>query len=129
MAIPPDPIDTVLPDATAGAVAKVAKVLVQDPQEPLPKASKPGVTDKGGKVARQVVELTVTEVLFGGLKVGASLEAEKPAGAYTLSPGNGGPFLLAPGAAAGKWRILGRYGPDTYPVDLIKARLQKHGKK
>jgi len=129
MAIPPDPIDTVLPDATACAVAEVARVLVQDPQEPLPKAKKPGMTDKGGKVARQVVELKVTEVLFGGLKVGAALEAEKPAGAYTLSAGNGGPFLLGPGAAAGQWRILGRYGPDTYPVDLIRERVKKHGKK
>jgi len=129
MAIPPDPIDTVLPDATAAAVAEVARVLVQDPQEPLPKATKPGMADKGGKVARQVVELKVTEVLFGGLRAGASVEAEKPAGAYTLSAGNGGPFLLAPGASAGKWLILGRYGPDSYPVELIRDRMKKHGKK
>lgn len=129
MAIPPDPIDVVLPDATAAVIAEVARVLVQDPQQPLPKPKKPGVTDKGGLVARQVVELKVKEPLFGGVKSGQSLEAEKPAGAYTLSAGNGGPFLLAPGKVAGKWVILGRYGPDTYPVELIKDRMKKHGKK
>ena len=129
MAIPPDPIDTVLPDAAAAVLAEVARVLVQDPQQPLPKGKRPDSTDKGGLVARQVVELKVKEPLFGAVRAGDSVEAEKPAGAYTLSAGNGGPFLLKPGKEAGKWVILGRYGPDTYPVELIRDRMKKLGKK
>jgi hypothetical protein len=157
MALPPDPIDTVLPDATAAVVAEVVQVLEQDPQQPLgkkrrdaaaskeaagaglaaaryglaggaPKRERPDVRDRGGLVARQVVALEVKETLFGAVRPGETIAAEKPAGAYTLSAGNGGPFLLRPGPEPGKWVILGRYGPDTYPVDLIRARMKKHGK-
>ena len=53
----------------------------------------------------------------------------QPSLLITMGQNNGGPFLLKPGAAPGKWVILGRYGPDTYPVDLIRDRLGKHGKR
>lgn len=132
MAIPPEPIDQVLPDAAAAVVGEVSKVVQQDPQAPMPKPKKPGMTDVGGVVARQVVALKVSEVLFGAgaVKVGDTVEVEKPAGDYTLSVGNQGPFLLGTGAKGGpKLRILGRYGPDTYPVELIKDRAKKLGKK
>ncbi len=130
MAIPPDPIDTVLPKATAAVVAEVTRIVAQDPQKPLPRV-KEGTTDVPGQLARQVVELRVKEAIFGQAPAaGGTLQAEKPAGEYTLAPGNQGPFLLAGRAGPGaKPVILGRYGPDTYPVDLIKARLAKHGKR
>jgi hypothetical protein len=132
MAIPPDPIDLVMPAARAAVVGEVARVLEQDPQAPLPKV-KEGTTDAPGLVARQVVELRVDEVLFGegGVwpKAGAAIQLEKPAGDYALSAGNGGPFLIGdPAAPGGKPVILGRYGPDTYTVELIRHAARKHGK-
>ena len=127
MAKPPEPIDEVLPDATAAVIADVGRIVAQDPQKPAPKAP-PGTTDLPHDAARQVVELKVKESLFGPHRPGEVLEAEKPAGAYTLRSGVTGPFILA--SQKGKAAvILGRYGPDTYPVDLIKAAAKKHAKK
>jgi len=132
MAIPPDPIDTVLPGALAAVTASVARVVTQDAQAPLPKV-KEGTTDAPGLAARQVVELDVEEVIFGagGLwpKAGQAIQAEKPAGDYALASGNRGPFLLAePRAPGGPHVILGRYGPDSYPEDLVRKAAKRHGK-
>jgi hypothetical protein len=128
MAIPPDPIDEVINDASDAVLAEVSRIVAQDPQKPEP-MTEPGMTDLPTQAARQVVELKVKEVLFGGLaRPGATFEAVKPAGAYALREGNSGPFLIKAAAPGGTAEILGRYGPDTYPAELIKAAMKRHGK-
>ncbi len=126
MAIPPEPIEQVLPDANAAVIARVTRVVVQDPQQPFPKAE-PGATSvPGGTVARQVVELEVSEVLFGDLEPGAKLQAVKPAGHYTLTAGNDGPFLLK---LSGEAEIIGRYGPDTWSRERIEQAARQAGRR
>jgi hypothetical protein len=132
MALPPEPIDDVIPKASACVLAKVSRVVQQDPAPPPPgQPPKRGAADVPGNDApRQVVELEVGEVVFGGLaKAGAKVEVEKPAGDYALVVGNQGPFVLASAAAlGGRPRILGRYGPDTWTVERIKHAAKAHGK-
>lgn len=129
MAIPPDPIDHVLPECDAGVLAEVTRVLVQDPQAVL--TAEDGATDVPGDAARQVVELKVKEVLFGRLaRAGALLEAIKPAGDYALAAGAHGPFLLRASEADGEpATILGRYGPDTYRTDEVRKAARRAGKR
>lgn len=127
MAIPPEPIDEVLPTAQLAVLGEVAQVLAQDPQKPLP-PHEPGATSVPGEAARQVVQLKVSEVLFGAseqVKPGAMLEVVKPAGDYALRAGNRGPFLLK--GAAKQMEIVGRYGPDTYSAETIKAAARRAG--
>ncbi len=126
MALPPDPIEELLPQASAAVMAEVVAIVSEDPQKPFAKLP-PGTTSgNAGDVARQVVELRVDEALFGKLVAGAKLKAVKPAGAYKLLPGNKGPFLLQQGK--GDAVILGRYGPDSYGRKAIleaAARAKK----
>jgi hypothetical protein len=124
MAIPPDPIDEVLPTATAAVMAAVTCVVTQDPQPPLP-AVPEGFTGAQGQVARQVVELEISEVLFGDLSAGKRIVVEKPAGEYALSAGNTGPFLLQQTKVT---QILGRYGPATYSRELIVGAARRAGR-
>lgn len=126
MAIPPDPIDEVLPQANAAVLAEVQRVLEQAPMSP--ELGDPRASDARTVASRQVVELKVTGVLFGdSVKTGATVRAVKPAGAYALRAGNKGPFLLTGKGDAVE--ILGRYGPDTYPEELIRKAMGKLGKK
>jgi hypothetical protein len=125
MAIPPDPIEEVLPQANAAVLAEVQKVLEQAPHKA--EAVDPKASDVRTVASRQVVELKVTGVLFGDAKTGATVRAVKPAGAYALRAGNKGPFLLTGSGDAVE--ILGRYGPDTYPEELIRKAMGKLGKK
>src|SRR5687767_503514 len=126
MAIPPEPIDEVIGDAQAAVLAEVARVVVQDPQQP-PPAAPEGATDVGGVAARQVVELKVKSVLFGDVaKAGNTIQVVKPAGDYALRAGNQGPFLLKKGQK--DLEIVGRYGPDTYSESLIKAAAKRNNK-
>lgn len=120
MAIPPEPIAELLPLAGAVVLARVVKILVQDPQAPLPEAEE-GATDVDGELARQQVLLQLDEVLRGELQAGDRLEVVKPAGDYTLQPGMHGPFLLD--TTEQPPVVLGRYGPDTYPEGLLRRRL------
>lgn len=128
MAIPPEPIEEVLPQAEAAVLGEIARVVVQDPQKPAP-PHEPGATSVPSEAARQVVELKVSEVLFGAgdsVKPGATLEVIKPAGDYALRAGNHGPFLLK---NEGKTiQIVGRYGPDTYSADAIRSAARRAGR-
>ena len=125
MAIPPDPIEEILPAAQGAVMAEVTRVLREDAQ----KAGfvDPKVTSAPTVAARQVVELKVSSVLFGEWKEGAMVQAVKPAGAYALRPGNKGPFLLTRVGEAVE--ILGAYGPDTYREPEIRQAASKLGKK
>jgi hypothetical protein len=116
MAIPPEPLDLVLPRATWVVEAEVAEVLSQGP-EPKNPALAPSAPMK---LRSQVVRLKVRRVLRGPQKAG-ELTAEKPEGSYVLTAGNHGPFLLD--ASRPNPVILGRYGPDSYPLKKLEAAL------
>jgi len=127
MAIPPDPIEELLPQATLVVVAQVSRVVTQETQVPIP-ASDP--KRKGGPqvpLAAQVVALEVEAVLHGdSAAAGSELQARKPAGDYSLSVGAQGPFLLAHSDSdEAPLIILGRYGPDSYRQNVIEAALQQ----
>jgi hypothetical protein len=130
MAIPPDPLEELLPAVDAAVLAEVTRVLEHDPQAPLPEGP-PGATSLPGDLARQVVELKVKEVLFGRLAArGDLLVATKPAGEYTLIAGASGPFLLqAAGDAGAPPLIAGRYGPDSYRTADVRAAARALGKR
>jgi hypothetical protein len=125
MAKPPEPIDEVLPAADSAVLATVTRVVEQSPQQPYERSLE---TSLPTTAARQVVELEVTQVLFGQLAAkGARVKVIKPEGAYALREGNKGPFVL--GKTDGGIEILGRYGPDTWPEAAVKhaaASLGKH---
>ncbi len=125
MAIPPEPIEEVLPNAQGAVMAEVMRVVKQDAD----KAGfvDPKVSDANTQAARQVVELKVSKVLFGEWKEGASVQVVKPSGAYALKAGNKGPFLLT--RVGDAVEILGRYGPDTYGEPAIAQAANRLGKK
>jgi len=124
MALPPEPIDEVMPAANDAVLAVVNRVVEQAPQKALERTLE---TSLPTSAARQVVELKVTKVLFGGLKPGALVQAVKPEGAYALREGNQGPFVL--GTTDGAVEILGRYGPDTWPEAEVKQAAAQLGKR
>ncbi len=126
MAIPPDPIDEVMPDVRCVVIGEVTHILEKWKQAPLPKGED-GAADVPGELAKQKVRLKVAEVLFGDLTaVGDEIEVIKPDGDYVLRVGNHGPFLLGdPMARLSSPTILGRYGPDSYRRDVIEAALAR----
>lgn len=128
MAMPPDPIDEVLPQADAAYVAEVTQILHQDEQEKVPELSDPGDVDIPRDLPAQTVELRIAERLFGDLAgVGDTITVSKPAGEYVLRAGVQGPFLLAR-QDDNTPVIIGLYGPDTYSLRVLKAAIQKHGR-
>lgn len=127
MAIPPEPIAEVLPLADAVVLARVTRVLARAPQAPLALGERPGVTDAPGTLSAQTVELQIERVVHGTPgRVGQRLVVRKPEGDYLLAEGNHGPFLLRAAEEGGSaWEILGRYGPDSYRLEVIEATLQR----
>ena len=126
MAIPPDPIEELLPSAALIVMAEVTGVIAEGEQAPIPPSDP---KRKGGPqvpLAEQVVKLRVQELLRGeGVAAGAELSAHKPAGDYNLHAGAQGPFLLAARAADdAPYAILGRYGPDSYRRNVIEEALR-----
>ena len=120
MAIPPEPIEELLPSIAQAFAGEVVEVVHTGEQPPIP-PHEPGATSVGIKAPRQVVKLEVKEVLTGDLEVGAIIEAIKPEAGYALREGNHGPFLLDGGTP--QPTILGRYGPDSYSSDKLRAVL------
>ena len=119
MAIPPDPIEEVLPHATVIVMAEVVGI---DREEPGSSSGLPSnYTSRPDKAGAQSVRLKVTRSLKGEAQPGNEFAALKPLGAYALRVGNTGPFLLKQTAAG--FEILGRYGPDTYSEKHIGAAL------
>jgi hypothetical protein len=118
VALPPEPLQELLPHAAWVVEAEVTDVLAVG--EPPPKVSAPaGWTDTGQKAASQRVQLKVTRVLRGPPV--QALVVDKPVGAYALRAGNKGPFLLD--GSQPHPVILGRYGPDSYALARIEAAL------
>ncbi len=121
MALPPEPLEEVLPKATWVVDAEVKEVVSQGPA--VPKVQAPaGHTSVGAKTASQVVKLTVKRVLRGETKT-TEIVAEKPVAGYALKAGNHGPFLLD--GSKPNPMILGRYGPDSYAFSAIETALKR----
>jgi hypothetical protein len=123
MALPPEPLEEVLPSAVWVVDAEVKEVVAQGPAEPKlqPKTGAPAMTSTGQKVGSQTVRLIVRRVLKGD-PAAKELVVEKPVGAYALRAGNKGPFLLDGGKP--NPTILGRYGPDTYSLAALEKALK-----
>ncbi len=118
MAIPPEPLEDVLPAAVLVVDAEVAEVLSTGPKPATPANAKPGRTSVGIKAAEQRVKLTVKRVLRG--EPTTEITVTKPEAGYALRAGNKGPFLIDASST-----ILGRYGPDSYSFERIEKALKK----
>jgi hypothetical protein len=132
MAIPPEPIAEVMPDVAAAVVAEVTHIHERGPQKPFPQPRLPNEVDIPCQISYQIVELSIKRVVFGAwLEPNTSLRVYKPAGDYVLSPGNHGPFLLTQPQNINEQTlpvIIGRYGPDSYPLELIEIAIRQHRK-
>lgn len=117
MALPPEPIEEILPSAKWVVEASVVEVVENAPP---PKNAPPPGTTGTGKVGRQVVKLRVSKVLLGR-DVPKDIVCVKPEAGYALKVGSKGPFLLD--GTRPRPNILGRYGPDTWPVERIQEAL------
>lgn len=116
MALPPEPLDDVLPGATLVVVAEVVTV---DDIGAWPKSDKGGPIDGAPNRPEQRAHLKVTRVLRGAPPKSGELVVTKPPANYALVPGSRGAFLIDAHAV-----ILGRYGPDTYAPDEVEAALR-----
>ena len=121
MAKPPEPLAEVLPKATLVVEAVVAQVLSTGPKPAQPESTHPPdrlVVDTGRLSPAQTLVLDVMRVLKGA-HASASITVEKPPAGYSLLPGNKGAFLLD--TTTSPATILGRYGPDTWPLARVEA--------
>lgn len=131
MAIPPEPIDEIMPLVDAVVLAEVVDVIERGPQAPIPQPTLPDEVDLPCVLAYQIVTLRVSEVLAGSLAPAPDelLTVRKPAGDYTLRSGNKGPFLLqnpGPHNPHPEPVIIGRYGPDSYRLEVLKEAVPRH---
>lgn len=117
MALPPEPLNEVLPKASWVVDAEVMEVIKQGPA-PEKKEARAGATSTGQKTASQTVKLKIKRVLKG--EQVKELIVEKPEANYALRAGNHGPFLIDDSKI-----ILGRYGPDSYAFSKLEAALKK----
>ncbi len=125
MALPPEPLEEVLPQANAAVVAKVGEILFRAEQDFIPDVGDTDVVDVPRDLPLQKVTLQVSEVLFGTLAIaGQTIEVVKPPGDYILRVGVEGPFLLAQ-KEDNTTEIIGRYGPDTYSLNYLRSALSK----
>lgn len=117
MAMPPEPLEELLPLTSLIVDAVVVEVTIED------KATSPDAA----LVPKQVVVLEVNRVVRGMLPSSSGAKARlivsKPASAYKLRVGVKGPWLLAVDAKTGERTILGRYGPDSYTFDKLEKKL------
>lgn len=123
MALPPEPIDTVLSDTRAAVVGEVVEVTATGPALPH-REGKKGEKDLGNQAPWQRVKLRVDAVLHGAPGTDA-IEVLKPEGAYLVDVGTKGPFLLGAPGEDGLAPILGRYGPDTWRLEVVQGAFAK----
>jgi hypothetical protein len=115
MAARPEPLAELLPLAHRVVIAEVVEV--QGEPVPLPERRLP--IGAAPPRPEQLVRLKVARTIFG--PESAELTARKPAAGYVLVAGATGPFLLD--GAEPTPNILGRYGPDTYPLAALERAL------
>jgi hypothetical protein len=125
MAQPPEPLSSALFDAKAVVVGEITAIDATGPEQPKRTDVKKGFTDVGNPAAWQKVTLRVDEVLRPGkdgvvVKKGGSVSVLKPEGAYVVGVGTKGPFLLGAPGDDGVAPILGRYGPDSWRLELVE---------
>jgi len=118
VALPPEPIESMLLDAKVVVVGEVDAVVETGPALPQ-REGKKGERDLQNQAPWQRVTIRVDRCLRGDVAVGASLSALKPAGAYVVDAGTKGSFLLG-AEADGVAPILGRYGPDTWRLEVVE---------
>ena len=121
MALPPEPLEEVLPSAVLVVVGVVDAAEWLAPFVP---RGDPDDDDNDSQVPPQKARMRVLEVLRGDVTEGTSLTLEKPAGDYALRQGTRGAFLLCAGAAPHAWHVLGRYGPDSWSVARVKQTVR-----
>ena len=127
MAIPPEPIDELLPLTDAAVIAKVTKILHQGKQDFIPNPKEEDAVDIPRDLPDQLVTLSIKKVLFGDfVTVNESFNVIKPAGDYVLREGVEGPFLIYRGKEDKEPVIAGRYGLDTYPLFVIEDAILRH---
>ena len=108
-----------LVDAKVVVTGVVDAVVETGPDLPQ-REGKKGERDLQNQAPWQKVTLKVERCLRGDVAVGTSLTVLKPAGAYVVDAGTAGPFLLG-AAVDGEAPILGRYGPDTWRLEVVEA--------
>jgi len=116
MAERPEPLSELLPLARRVVVAEVVEAQGGE----TPPATRRQPIGAAPKLPEQQVRLKVQRTLLGPEQ--AELAAVKPVAGYVLAPGVKGPFLLD--GTEPIPRILGRYGPDTYPLAVVEKALQ-----
>jgi hypothetical protein len=119
MALPPEPIDTVLVDTKAAVVGEVVGVVATGPDLPQ-RVGKKGEKDLGNQAPWQRVSLRVDTALRGAFSAGSTIDVLKPEGSYLVDVGTTGPFLLGAAGDDGLPVILGRYGPDTWRLEVVQ---------
>ncbi len=129
MALPPEPIDELLPQAEFGVIAEVLEIKERGKQDYIPTPEKPDMVDIPRDLPYQVLTLQVKERLFGALgTLGERFDVYKPAGDYVLRAGVEGPFFLVKDPEHKQPVIIGRYGPDNYTMTVVRAAIKKHGR-
>jgi hypothetical protein len=123
MALPPEPLDTVLVDAKVVVFGEVVDVTATGPALPH-REGKKGEKDLQNKAPWQAISLRVDRVLRGDVVKGATIAVLKPEGAYEVVVGTHGPFLLGSADDAGVAPVLGRYGPDTWRAEVVERAFQ-----
>ena len=116
MALPPEPLASVLP--AAGRVLVGVVVAVDDDvvwAEPTQ-----GPPDSAPPCPAQRATLRVLNVLRGDVDA-SDVVVVKPAAPYMLAVDVGGAFLL--NTATTPPTILGRYGPDSWAVEDVSAAI------
>ena len=116
MAKPPEPLSDVLPKAAWVVDAVVAEVVKEGAEPPTLKVDA-GATSTGQQTRAQTVKLTVRRVLKGTSVT--ELVVEKPLAQYALRAGNQGAFVIDASKT-----ILGRYGPDSWPMAKVEAAVK-----
>ncbi len=121
MALPPEPLSELIPASKLICIAEVTAILTLGPKPPPPvNARRLGkhAKDVGWEAASQKVRLKIERCLQGQGPTGGMIDVEKPIAPYTLRVGDKGPFFID-----AKNKILGRYGPDTRPLEQIEKAL------
>lgn len=120
MAKPPEPLATVLPLAALVVEASVAQVLSTG--APIPRPDKPAShRDVGAQSPEQVLVLDVSRVLKGA-HAAKTLQVKKPVAPYAVKVGTTGAWLVDEHGV-----LLGRYGPDSWPLAKVEAALLTGG--